>query len=176
MTNNQEIRMNRTIGYAAALAFVLTIVGANWLIVHYGIVPVGFGLMAPAGVFAAGLAFTLRDIAQQHAGKGAVLAAIAVGAALSALVSSPELALASAVAFTVSELADLAVYTPLRKRGMVRAVLASNVVGSVADSALFLWLAFGSLAFLPGQVVGKLWMTLAAVAVLVLARRRWAVA
>jgi hypothetical protein len=32
------------------------------------------------------------------------------------------------------------------------------VVGLIADSILFLWLAFGSLDFLAGQIVGKLWM------------------
>ena len=39
------------------------------------------------------------------------------------------------------------------------------------DSVLFLSLAFGSLVFLPGQIVGKLWMTALAVAVLWLWRR-----
>jgi hypothetical protein len=36
-----------------------------------------------------------------------------------------------------------------------------------------LWLAFGSLEFLPGQIVGKLWMTLLAVAALWELRRRF---
>ena len=39
---------------------------------------------------------------------------------------------------------------------------------------LFLLLAFGSLQYLPGQIVGKAWMTLLAVAVLWLLRRRLA--
>ena len=50
--------------------------------------------------------------------------------------------------------------TPLQRRGLVMAVLASSVVGLVADSVLFLWLAFGSLTFLAGQVVGKAIMVL----------------
>ena len=54
--------------------------------------------------------------------------------------------------------ADFAVYTPLQSRGLVLAVLASSVVGLIADSILFLWLAFGSLDFLAGQILGKLWM------------------
>jgi len=41
-------------------------------------------------------------------------------------------------------------------------VLASSVVGLVADSVLFLWLAFGSLDYLAGQILGKLWMVLLA--------------
>ncbi len=42
------------------------------------------------------------------------------------------------------------------------AVLASSVVGLIADSVLFLWLAFGSLDYLAGQILGKLWMVLLA--------------
>ncbi|CKZ35810.1 Uncharacterised protein [Mycobacterium tuberculosis] len=60
----------------------------------------------------------------------------------------------------MSELADFAVYTPLQKRGLVLAVAASSLVGLVADSLLFLWLAFGSLDFLSGQIVGKAVMVL----------------
>ena len=64
-----------------------------------------------------------------------------------------------------SELADFAVYTPLQV-GWLRAVVASNIVGAVVDSALFLWLAFGTLDFITGQVVGKLYMTAAAIVVI----------
>lgn len=151
--------------------FIVTVFAANWAIATFGLVPVGFGLVAPAGVYFAGLAFTLRDLTQDRLGRRAVVVAIIVGAWLSAAVS-PKFALASGVAFLVSELADFAIYTPLRLRGWLRAVAASNLVGSVVDSALFLWLAFGSIGYLPGQVVGKLWMTALAVVVLASARRR----
>lgn len=154
-----------------AVCYVLTIFGANWAISTFGLVPVGFGLLAPAGVYFAGLSFTLRDLTQDRLGKGWTIAAILVGAALSALLS-PQLALASGGAFLLSELADLAVYTPLRRRHWLGAVALSNTVGLVIDSALFLWLAFGSLAFLPGQLVGKAWMTLLAIVALWAVRRR----
>ena len=87
------------------------------------------------------------------------------GAALSGAIAPPQLILASTTAFLLSELADFAVYTPLQSRGLVLAVLASSVVGLIADSILFLWLAFGSLDFLAGQIVGKLWMVVAFAAV-----------
>ena len=148
-----------------AAAYLGTIVAANWLVVHVGLVPVGFNLVAPAGVYAAGLAFTLRDLLHERAGLRGVLLAIGGGTILSAVIS-PQLAIASGTAFLVSELLDLAVYTPLRQRGWVLAVVASNLVGLIADSALFLGLAFGSLDYLVGQVVGKLWMTALAVGVL----------
>jgi queuosine precursor transporter len=147
------------------IAYIATIFAANWAIVTFGLVPVGFGLMAPAGVYFAGLAFTFRDLTQDSLGRRWTYGAILIGAALSGLLSGP-LALASGVAFLVSETADLLVYTPLRRRHWLGAVAASNTVGLVIDSALFLWLAFGSLDFLIGQIVGKLWVTGVAVIIL----------
>lgn len=165
-----------SIGVTVAAAYLATIVGANWAVTTFGVVPVGFGLMAPAAVYVAGLAFTLRDLLQDLAGRWVVLGAILAGAVLSLLIASPHLAVASGVAFGFSELADLAVYEPLRRRRWLSAVAASNAVGLVVDSILFLSLAFGSLAFLPGQIVGKAWITVLAVVVLAAGRaahRRW---
>ncbi len=153
------------------ILFIATIFCANWAIQAYGLVPVGPGLIAPAGVYFAGLAFTFRDLAQERVGRRWIVAAIVAGAVISGLVST-KFALASGIAFLVSELLDFAVYSPLRKRNWIGAVVASNVVGLVADSIVFLLLAFGSLQYLPGQIVGKAWMTLLAVAVLWLLRRR----
>ena len=65
------------------------------------------------------------------------------------------LVLASGTAFALSELADFAVYTPLQRRRLTLAVVASSMVGLVVDSVVFLTLAFGSLEFLAGQVVGQ---------------------
>jgi len=159
------------VGWVAAAGFVATVWIANWLISHFGVVQVGFGLLAPAGVFAVGVAFTLRDIVHRTLGPYVVMGAIVLGAALSWLIA-PAFALASGVAFLVSELADLMVYSPLRDRSWLGAVVLSNTVGLAIDSALFLWLAFGSLAFFWGQVVGKAWMTLLAVVLLGVVRHR----
>lgn len=145
--------------------YIGTIFAANWALATFGLVPVGFGLLAPAGVYFAGLAFTFRDLTHEALGRRAVIGAILAGALLSALVS-PTFAVASGVAFLLSELADLAVYEPLRHKHWVGAVALSNTVGLVVDSVLFLALAFGSLAFLPGQIVGKSWMTALAVVIL----------
>jgi len=167
----------RRLGIAAAVLFVLTVYFANLAVTHWGIVGVGFGLSAPAGVYFVGLAFTLRDITHRALGRWVVIGAILVGALLSYLIEANaqlggpvSLATASAIAFLASETADLAVYEPVRKRGWLPAVAASNVVGLFADSLLFLWLAFGSLTFLWGQVVGKAWMTALAIALIALSR------
>jgi uncharacterized PurR-regulated membrane protein YhhQ (DUF165 family) len=152
-------------GVVVAVCYVGTVFAANWALTHIGLVPVGFGLMAPAGVYFAGHAFTLRDLTHETLGRGAVLGAILIGATLSVFID-PFLGLASGIAFLVSELADFAVYTPLRERHWLGAVALSHTVGLVLDSVIFLTLAFGSLAFLLGQIVGKAWMTALAVIVL----------
>lgn len=167
------------IGVLALLAYAATIPLANWMIGHVGtcgpngpcVVPVGFGLSAPSGVLMIGLALVLRDVVQERIGLRWTLGAIGVGAALSAFVASPALALASAAAFLLSELADLTVYTPLRRYNLYSAVAASGIVGAVVDSAVFLLVAFGSLDFIAGQVVGKIEMTALAVLMLWLTRR-----
>ena len=167
----------RRVGIASFVLFVGTVVAANWAVDRWGIVSVGFGLMAPAGVYFAGLAFLMRDALDQALGRFAVLAAICLGAGIAAVVDTT-LALASAVAFLVSELCDWGVYAPLKRRHGLSAVILSNAVGAAVDSILFLGIAFGSLEFFSGQWIGKMWVTLAALPVLLLVRRRarWAVA
>lgn len=161
--------------YLLAAAFLLTIPAANWLIGHVGtvcisqgpcLVPVAPGLMAPSGVLMIGVALVLRSLLQEAAGRLWVVACIGIGAVLSAAIAPAALVVASAAAFLAGELADWTVYSRLRGRGMPVALIASGTVGSVVDSALFLGLAFGSLDFLAGQVVGKLWATLFAAAVM----------
>jgi uncharacterized PurR-regulated membrane protein YhhQ (DUF165 family) len=162
--------------------YITCIPAANWLIQHVGtvcvpdgpcLVPVApGGLMAPSGVLMVGLALVLRDLVQRRLGVWFGLGAIVAGTALSVLLAPPSLVVASAVAFLLSELADFAVYTPLQRRGLVLAVLASSVVGLIADSIVFLWLAFGSLEFLSGQIIGKAWMVLATLPAVDWLRRR----
>jgi uncharacterized PurR-regulated membrane protein YhhQ (DUF165 family) len=158
------------IGYLWLGAFIATVFGANWALSTFGFVPVGFGLLAPAGVFFAGAAFTCRDMLHETLGRKAVVLAILGGAFLSWWIE-PTFAIASGTAFLASESLDYSVYSPLRARGWLRAVTASNVAGLVLDSALFLWLAFGSLDFIEGQIVGKVYMTALAVIALWIARR-----
>lgn len=149
----------KTLAYA--VGFIATILLANWLTTNYGFVPVGFGLTATAGTFAAGFALAFRDSIQEAGGKKAVLALVVIGGLLSYLVSDVNIAIASGVAFLVSELIDFAVYTPLRKKGFAVAVVGSNIVGSIFDTVIFLAIAgFPIWVAVPGQLVGKLEATL----------------
>jgi hypothetical protein len=131
-------------------------------------------------VYAVGLAFTLRDITHRELGRLAVVGCIIVGCLLAYLVEGnghvpgghTSIAVASACAFLGSELADLMVYERIARRTFLGAVAASNTVGAILDSALFLWLAFSGLSLIGGQVWGKLLMTAVALP-LVAAGRRW---
>ncbi|WP_128290848.1 VUT family protein [Afifella aestuarii] len=174
-------RIRKLEGIAYFLCFVGSIPLSNWLIGNVGttcipdgpcLIPVAPGLDAPSGVLTVGLALTLRDLVQRRLGLNWSIVAIVLGALLSASFAPPALVVASTVAFLLSEFADMAVYTPLQRRRFVRAVVASSIVGLVVDSMVFLWLAFGSLEFLAGQVVGKAWMVLAALPILAWLRSR----
>jgi hypothetical protein len=168
------------VGALAFLAFLGCIPLANWMIGHVGtvcpaagpcLIPVAPHLLAPSGVLVAGAALVLRDVVQRCLGTLWGVLAIALGTAASVLVAPAQLALASGTAFLLSELTDFAIYTPLQRRRLVLAVVASASAGLVVDSAVFLWLAFGSLAYLPGQVVGKAWAVVFSIPFVRLLRR-----
>jgi queuosine precursor transporter len=167
----------RSLGLLAVAAYIGTVALANHLTARYGFVPVGFGLKATAGTYVIGCAFVFRIFVQDAYGSGRrgrviMLAAIVTGAALSWVVATPALAWASGVTFLVSESADWAVYTPLRRRGWARAAIFGNGVGAVVDTFLFLWLAgFPILVNAPGQLVGKAYATALYLALGVVARR-----
>ena len=151
-------------GLIFLVLFCLTIPVANWLASNVGVfcvlngpclIWVAPGLITASGVLMVGIALVLRDLVQRRLGVGLAAGAVLAGAVISAFLAPPALVIASTVAFLVSEFADLAVYTSLERRRFVLAVLASSLVGLMIDSTLFLWLAYGSLEYLPGQIVGK---------------------
>ncbi|RWA97771.1 MAG: hypothetical protein EOR78_14790 [Mesorhizobium sp.] len=179
MTNSDQRRYVEGGLFLAGFAACIPL--ANYFIGHVGteclpsgpcVIPVAPGLTAPSGVLFVGLALVLRDLVQRRLGLWWAVAAIVAGAALSTTFAPPALVVASVAAFLLSETADLLVFTPLQRRGLIRAVVASSVVGLVVDSVVFLTLAFGSLQFLPGQIVGKTLMVLISVPVLACLRAR----
>jgi queuosine precursor transporter len=161
--------MLRLYPWLLAAAFLSCVPLANWMIGNIGttcvpngpcLIPVGFGLMAPSGVLAIGAALALRDAAHERFGRSGAAALVLGGSVLSLLVAPPALALASTAAFVLAELLDLAVYDRVRRWGRSWAVLASGLFGAALDTALFSWLAFGSLAWQPGLLLGKIYASL----------------
>lgn len=155
--------------YVLAFIFLSCIPLANWLIQNVGsvcvpngpcLIPVFPGVMAPSGVLVIGLALATRDAVQERFGKGLVASLVVVGAMLSFAFSPAQIAVASAAAFFVSEMVDFAVYTWLRLKSQASAILLSGFFGSVLDSLLFSWVAFGTLKWSVGLVVAKMYASL----------------
>ena len=170
----------RVFGLLAFVGFLACVPLANWMIGHVGtvcvpngpcLIPVAPGLMAPSGVLMVGFALVLRDLVQRSLGTLWGVLAIILGTLASLALAPGALVLASGAAFLLSEFADFAVFTPLQRRGLLLAVLASSAVGLVVDSVVFLGLAFHSLDFLAGQVVGKLLAVLISLPLVHLTRR-----
>lgn len=157
-------------------AYIGSIVAANWATSTIGLVAVG-PLLVTAGTFAAGAALLLRDSIQQATGRrSVVLAAILAGTVVSYLIAPPILALASGLAFAVSELVDWGVFTPAKARmGLPGAVVLSSAVAAPVDTVLFLHLAgFGvTWEAVLGQFVVKTGLALLA-AGLITAAALWA--
>jgi uncharacterized PurR-regulated membrane protein YhhQ (DUF165 family) len=151
-------------GVALLIAFIACVPMANWLIGHVGYchpggpctIQVFPGIEAPSGVVVIGIAFVLRDLLQRRLGLGWGAAAIGIGTMVSLLVAPAAIAVASIGSYVVSETVDLLIYTALARQGLFLAVAFSAAASAAVDSALFVALAFGSLAFAPGQLIGKI--------------------
>ena len=98
----------------------------------------------------------LRDLVHEWMGAKYALAAVVIGAILSYFFSKSIHSIGKFHCVLLSELSDFFVYANLRQKNKPLAILASGAVGSVIDSAAFLFIAFGSLAFIRGQIIGKL--------------------
>ena len=99
------------------------------------------GLIIPAGSAIAGLTFVLRDMMQEKHGAYTTMRVIFFATGISGGLSvglgdGAYVAVASLVAFTVSEFMDTFVYTMLRASFFRRAVM-SGIIGGLIDSGVF---------------------------------------
>lgn len=168
---------------ALAAVFIASAAASNWTIQHVGqnngpyaphTIPIGWGLHAASGVLLVGAMITLRDALHEQIGiKGTVLV-IAIASLISGLLAPPPVAIASSVTMLAAETADALVYQRLRLRGYLIAGAASNLVSSLIDSALFLFIAYGVTAMRHGTyplTIGKIEASLVTLAVLAIAAR-----
>jgi uncharacterized PurR-regulated membrane protein YhhQ (DUF165 family) len=123
--------------YRSTLVYIALIVAVNWGFTVVPLVKMPGGEMWPPMSLVVGFIFVVRDFAQREIGHR-VLIAMLIGAALSYVMASPFVALASAAAFLVSELADWLVYT-VTKRPLSQRILFSSVIGTPIDSVVFLY-------------------------------------
>lgn len=111
----------------------------NWSFAHVPTVPMpDGGAWSPMAVVT-GLVLVVRDFAQREIGHW-IFVPLLIGIALSFAMAPPQIALASAAAFGVSELTDWAIFT-FTKRPLSQRVLLSSGISAPLDSAVFWFLA-----------------------------------
>lgn len=121
----------------STLFYVALIVAVNYGFAAVPPLTLPDGTLWPPMSLAVGFIFVLRDFAQREIGHK-VLIAMLLGAALSYVMATPHVALASAAAFLVSEAVDWLVYT-VTKRPLSQRILYSSLLGTPVDSAVFLF-------------------------------------
>ncbi|MCG8510607.1 MAG: VUT family protein, partial [Rhodospirillales bacterium] len=116
--------------------YIALIVLVNHAFTVVPLVELPDGTMWPPVSLLVGFVFVARDFAQREIGHR-VLGAMLVGVVISYFMADPFVAIASAAAFLVSELADWAVYS-FTKRPLSQRILYSSVIGAPIDSVVFL--------------------------------------
>jgi len=121
--------------YKFTIGYILSVVLINVGFVYVPLIPF-YDTMYPPMSIIVGIIFILRDYAQREIGHK-VIGAMVIGAVLSYVMANPFIAVASFVAFMISELTDWGVYTftgkPLHER-----ILISSLASTPVDSAVFL--------------------------------------
>jgi len=140
-------------------AYLGSILVANWLVIEFGLVDLGF-IMFPAGAVVIGLTFSARDFVQRRWGKWSCWLWMGVATGLTALLN-PTIAFASVSAFLIAETVDWFIYT-ISNTTFKRRIFFSNLIGVPIDSIAFVALAFGWIwPAIIGQIIVKFVSSLA---------------
>jgi uncharacterized PurR-regulated membrane protein YhhQ (DUF165 family) len=124
------------------LIYLITIAVSNVITAMFAPIELFHGaLLIPTGSLLVGLTFILRDLVQLRCGRRITYTVILAASALSAAVSwalgdSTWVAIASVIAFLVSESLDTEIFTRVKRSFVIRVVL-SGIVGGLADSVIF---------------------------------------
>lgn len=163
----------QVLGWGAWALFLASIPFANWWLKTNGFWDAQLLGPLPSALWVVAISFVLRDLAQITIGRWWAWAGIAIGVVLSWWLASPELAIASGVAFGISESTDALIFTPLADRGrFALGVAISGYAAGFVDSAVFLRIAFGSWSGWWQLGIAKAIVVLAATPVAWLVRKR----
>ena len=123
--------------YKYALSYIATVVAINMAFAYIPPVVLFDGTIFTIGSVIAGLVFVARDFAQREVGHKVVLLLMAAAGLLSYLLADPFVAIASIVAFAISEISDYIVYSKY-KSDFNKRVIVSSLVSVPIDTAVFL--------------------------------------
>lgn len=122
--------------YRYTLLYIVLIALVNYAFVIIPPITLPGGAVWPPVSLLVGFVFVARDFSQREVGHF-VLVAMLIGAGISWFMVNPQIAIASAAAFTISELVDWLVYT-MTKRPLSERILYSSALGTPVDSMVFL--------------------------------------
>ena len=117
--------------------YITTVVAINMAFAYIPPVVLFDGTIFTVGSVIAGLVFIARDFAQREVGHKVVLLLMAAAGLLSYLLADPFVAIASIVAFAISEISDYIVYSKY-KGDFNKRVIVSSLVSVPIDTAVFL--------------------------------------
>jgi Uncharacterized ACR, YhhQ family COG1738. len=116
--------------------YLASIVAVNFAFSYLPMIQLPLDQAIPVGTLLVGFIFVLRDYAQREIGLRIYLAML-LGVIVSYVMADPFVAVASAVAFGVSELVDALIFT-VTKKPMRERILISSAASTPIDSAIFL--------------------------------------
>jgi uncharacterized PurR-regulated membrane protein YhhQ (DUF165 family) len=156
-----EIEMNKKWYYA--IGYMSSIIIANLAVAELGLITWFGWLTFPAGAIFIGLTFSLRDFVQREWGDRDVwyfmIASTVITTFMGLILSNLPIplwrvAIASAIAFIISEAIDWSVYY-FMKKDIIWRICVSNIFSTPIDSILFVGIAFGSFSLFEPPVYGQ---------------------
>jgi len=132
--------------FALAAGAMTAVVLASNILVQHPVQAAGLADYLTYGAFAYPFAFLVTDLANRRFGpagaRRVVYAGFVAAVALSAVLATPRIAIASGSAFLAAQLLDVAIFQRLRDRAWWLPPFVSSVVSSALDTAIFFSLAF----------------------------------
>jgi len=143
---------SRSVIYGAGIAAMTLVVVASNILVQfpfaYRLGAIDLADLLTWGAFTYPVAFLVTDLINRRMGPVAarrvVFAGFVVAVALSIVLATPRIAIASGSAFLVAQLLDVAVFDRLRQRRWWMPPVVSSLIGSIVDTTLFFGLAFAA--------------------------------
>lgn len=134
---------------AAIVAMVVVVTASNILVlypVQAQLGPVNLADLLTWGAFTYPFAFLVTDLTNRYDGaqkaRLVVVVGFVVALGLSFYLATPRIAIASAMAFLVGQLLDIAVFSRLRNRFWLIPPLTGSLLGSALDTLVFFTIAF----------------------------------
>jgi uncharacterized PurR-regulated membrane protein YhhQ (DUF165 family) len=138
-------KLDRRDFFIALVAMTLVVLSSNILVQH-PFTHWGLGDYLTWGAFSYPFSFLVTDLANRRFGSRGARRIVYVGfvlaVALSVILATPRIAIASGAAFLVSQLLDIGIFARLRDKAWWLPPFVSSVISSALDTAIFFSFAF----------------------------------